>query len=167
MKKLLVVLLLVVLSVPVFAQGDRIMSLRQSISETLRVNTFDNLVRSSYYSLSTTQHAAPNDIVSTGTASVAYLGSLTGPLLLRVQNLGTTGKIRFKEYSTGTAGLASTTATSPYLSSAHANALATSTAGQLAPGEVYEKVYYSEPDLVFGGIEAATFTIEIFKQSAE
>lgn len=166
MKKLVLILFVLMCSIS-FAQGDRIMSLRQSITEELRAKTFDNLVRSSYFSLGTTEHAAPNDTTSTGTASVAYLGSEVGPLLLRIQNLGTTAKIHFKEYSTGTAGLASTTATDPYLQSSHGNYLATATAGQLAPGECWEKIYFNEPDLIFGGIEAATFSIQIFKQASE
>ena len=63
--------------------------------------------------------------------------------------------------------MASTSATDPYLSSTHGNYLATGTAGQLAPGEVVEMIYYDEPDLMFGGVEAATFTIQIFQQAAE
>jgi len=168
MKKLLVVLLLVVLSVPVFAQGDRILSLRQSIMETLRVNTFDNLVRSTNYSNASTVHAAPNDVTSTGTAAVAYLGDIKAPLLLRVQNLNTeAGKIRFKEYSTNAVGIASTVAEDPFLPSTHGSQVSTYTSGELGIGEVWEKVYYKEPDIIFGGIDACSFTVQIFKQSAE
>ena len=168
MKKFLVVLLLVVLVAPVFAQGDRVMSLRQSISETLRVNTFDNLVRSTNYSNATGKHAAPNDIVSTGTASVAYLGTVKAPLLLRVQNTNTAaGKIHFKEYATNAVGLASTVAADPFLSSPTGAYISTYTSGELGVGEVWEKVYYAEPDLVFGGVGTTTFTIQVFKQSAE
>ncbi len=106
MKTFFLALFVLVCSIS-FAQGDRVLSLRQSITEELRVKTFDNLVRSSYFSLGTTEHAAPNDTTSTGTA------------------------------------------------------------GQLAPGECWEKIYFNEPDLIFGGIEAATFSIQIFKQAAE
>jgi hypothetical protein len=37
----------------------------------------------------------------------------------------------------------------------------------LAPGEVVEMICYEEPDLMFGGVEAATFTIQVFQQAAE
>ncbi len=165
MKKFLVVLLLVVFSIPVFSQD--IPFARKVTDDTLRQNSFDNLVRSTYCSLSATQHVTPTDITATGTYTSAYLGTEVGPLLLRVQNLGTTGKIYFKEYSAvaGT-GVSVTAATDPFLPTVHGEYLATGTAGQLAPGEVWEKIYYEEPDLTFGGVAAATFTIQVFKQSA-
>lgn len=165
MKLKLLVLSLVLISSFAFAQGDQILSPRQAIYETIRANTYDNLVKSSYFSLGATEHATPNDITSTGTASVAYLGTLKGPLLLRVQNLGTTGKIHFKEYSTSGAGVSSTSSSDPYLESKHGNYLSTGTSGQLAPGECWEKVYYKEPDLTFGGVEAATFSVQIFQRN--
>jgi len=84
---------------------------------------------------------------------------------MRVQNLGTTGKIYFKEYALSGTNVASTTATDPYLQSTHGNYLTTGTDGQLAPGECWEKVYYGEPDLMFGGVEAATFSIQIFQRN--
>lgn len=165
MKKFLVVLLLVVLAIPVFSQDLPLA--RRINDDNLRQNSFDNLVRSTYCSLSSTQHVTPNDITATGTYTSAYLGTEEGPLLLRIQNLGTTGKIYFKEYSASAGtGVAVTAATDPFLPSTHGNYLATGTAGQLAPGEVWEKIYYEEPDLTFGGVAAATFTIQVFKQSA-
>lgn len=163
MKRILVCLMLVAFVIPAFAQ-DLPLS-RRINDDKVRQDSFDNLVKSTYCSLTSAQHVTPNDIVSTGTYSAAYLGTETGPVKLRVQNLGTTGKIHFKEYSTSAAdGVAVTAATDPYLESVHGNYLATGTAGQLAPGEVWEKVFYGEPDLTFGGVAAATFTIQVFKQ---
>ena len=165
MKKFFTVLFLALITVSAFAQGSSIIAPRQIPTEEMRVNTFDNLVRSTYCALSTTQHVTPNDTSSTGTYSSAYLGTLQGPLKLRIQNLGTTGKIHFKEYALSGTNVASTSATDPYLQSIHGNYLATGTAGQLAPGEVIEMFYFDEPDLMFGGVEAATFSIQVFQQS--
>lgn len=165
MKKFSTVLFLALITVSAFAQGSSIIAPRQIPTEEMRVNTFDNLVRSTYCALSTTQHVTPNDTSSTGTYSSAYLGTLQGPLKLRIQNLGTTGKIHFKEYALSGTNVASTSATDPYLQSIHGNYLATGTAGQLAPGEVIEMFYFDEPDLMFGGVEAATFSIQVFQQS--
>lgn len=168
MKRFLTVLVLVVLSSALFAQGDQIISQRQAIHETLRASTFDNLVKSTYCSLSSSEHVAPNDTTSTGTASVSYLGSYKGPCLMRIQNLGTTGKIYFKEYSsTVAAGIATTSSSDPFLESKHGNYLATGTSGQLAPGECWEKVFYGEPDLTLGGVAAATFSVQIFKRKGD
>lgn len=165
MKKFFTVLFLALIVSTAFAQGSSIIAPRQIPTEEMRVNTFDNLVRSTYCALSTTQHVTPNDTSSTGTYSSAYLGTLQGPLKLRIQNLGTTGKIHFKEYALSGTNVASTSATDPYLQSIHGNYLATGTAGQLAPGEVIEMFYFDEPDLMFGGVEAATFSIQVFQQS--
>ena len=165
MKKALLVLALVLIAISGFAQGDQILSQRQAIYEELRAHTYDNLVKSTYCALTSVQHVTPNDTTSTGTHSSSYLGTLKGPLLMRVQNLGTTGKIYFKEYALSGTNVASTTDTDPYLQSTHGNYLATGTAGQLAPGECWEKVYYGEPDLMFGGVEAATFSIQIFQRN--
>lgn len=165
MKKFFTVLFLALIVSTVFAQGSSVIAPRQIPTEELRVNTFDNLVRSTYCSLSTTQHVTPNDTSSTGTYSLAYLGTLQGPLKLRIQNLGTTGKIHFKEYALSGTDVASTSATDPYLQSIHGNYLATGTAGQLAPGEVIEMFYFGTPDLMFGGVDAATFSIQVFQQS--
>lgn len=168
MKKLFVIALaLIVLAPAVFAANDRIIAPRQIPSEELRVNTFSNLVRSTYCALTSSKHVTPNDTSSTGTYGTAYLGTLKGPVKVRIQNLGTTGKIFFKEYALSGTNVASTTATDPYLQSTHGNYLATGTAGQLAPGEVVEMIFFGEPDLMFGGVEAATFTIQVFQQAAE
>lgn len=163
MKKFFTVLLLALITISAFAQGSSVIAPRQIPTEELRVNTFDNLVRSTYCALSTTQHVTPNDTSSTGTYSSAYLGTLQGPLKLRIQNLGTTGKIHFKEYALSGTNVASTSATDPYLQSIHGNYLATGTAGQLAPGEVIEMFYFGTPDLMFGGVEAATFSIQVYQ----
>lgn len=165
MKKFFVVLLLALITVSAFAQGSSIIAPRQIPTEEYRVKTFDNLVRSTYCSLTASQHVTPNDTSSTGSYSTAYLGTLEGPLKLRIQNLGTTGKIFFKEYALSGTNVASTSATDPYLQSIHGNYLATGTAGQLAPGEVIEMFYFDEPDLMFGGVNAATFSIQVFKLS--
>jgi hypothetical protein len=165
MKKFFVVLFLALIVSAAFAQGSSIIAPRQIPTEELRVRTFDNLVRSTYCALTSAQHVTPNDTSSTGTYSSAYLGTLNGPLKLRIQNLGTTGKIYFKEYALSGTNVASTSATSPYLQSTHGNYLATGTAGQLAPGEVVEMYYFDEPDLMFGGVEAATFSIQVFQPS--
>ena len=168
MKRFLIVLLLIALATTGFAADkNRVIAPRQIPSEELRVNTFSNLVRSTYCSLTSAKHVTPNDVTSTGTYTSAYLSTLEGPVLVRIQNLGTTGKIYFKEYALSGTNVASTTATDPYLQSTHGNYLATGTAGQLAPGEVWEKVFYDEPDLMFGGVEAATFTIQVFQQAAD
>jgi len=165
MKKFLVCILLLVIAFPVFSQQDLPLS-RRITDDQLRQATFDNLVKSTNYSNASTVHACPVDVTSTGTASVAYLGTVTGPLLLRIQNLNTSaGKIRFKEYSTGTAGIASTVAADPFLPSPTGAQISTYTSGELGVGEVFEKVYYGEPDLIFGGIDACSFTVQIFKQS--
>lgn len=166
MKKLFA-LFLITLASTAFAASDRVIAPRQIPSEELRVNTFSNLVRSTYCSLSTTQHVTPNDVASTGTYGTAYLSTLKGPCKVRIQNLGTTGKIFFKEYALTGTNVASSAATDPYLPSTHGNYLATGTAGQLAPGEAVEMICYDEPDLMFGGVEAATFTIQVFQQAAE
>lgn len=166
MKKLFV-LLLIALTSTAFAASDRVIAPRQIPSEELRVNTFSNLVRSTYCPLTAAQHVTPKDIASTGTYGTAYLSTLKGPCKVRIQNLGTTGKIFFKEYALSGTNVASTSATDPYLATTHGNYLATGTAGQLAPGEVVEMICYDEPDLMFGGVEAATFTIQIFQQAAE
>ena len=165
MKKLFV-LLLITLTASAFAASDRVIAPRQIPSEELRVNTFSNLVRSTYCALTAAQHVTPNDTASTGTYGTAYLSTLKGPCKVRIQNLGTTGKIFFKEYALSGTNVASTSATDPYLATTHGNYLATGTAGQLAPGEVVEMICYDEPDLMFGGVEAATFTIQIFQQTA-
>lgn len=165
MKKFFVALFLALIVSAAFAQGSSIIAPRQIPTEEYRVNTFDNLVRSTYCALTSAQHVTPNDTSSTGTYSSAYLGTLNGPLKLRIQNLGTTGKIYFKEYALSGTNVASTSATSPYLQSTHGNYLATGTAGQLAPGEVVEMYYFDEPDLMFGGVEAATFSIQVFQPS--
>lgn len=166
MKRLFIVIALIALVCPSFAQSDRTISERQAILEQLRVNTFSNLVRSTYCSLTSSQHVTPNDTSSTGTYGTAYLGTLKGPCLVRVQNLGTTGKIYFKEYALSGTNVASSAATDQYIPSTHGNYLATATAGQLAPGEVFEKVFFGEPDLMFGGVEATTFSIQVFQQQA-
>jgi len=163
MKKFFTVLLLALITISAFAQGSSVIAPRQIPTEELRVNTFDNLVRSTYCALSTTQHVTPNDTSSTGTYSSAYLGTLQGPLKLRIQNLGTTGKIHFKEYALSGTNVASTSATDPYLPTTHGNYLATGTAGQLAPGEIIELVYFGTPDLMFGGVDAATFSIQVYQ----
>ena len=163
MKKFFTVLFLALIVSTVFAQGSSVIAPRQIPTEELRVNTFDNLVRSTYCSLSTTQHVTPNDTSSTGTYSSAYLGTLQGPLKLRIQNLGTTGKIHFKEYALSGTNVDSTSATDSYLQSIHGNYLATGTAGQLAPGEVIEMFYFGTPDLMFGGVDAATFSIQVYQ----
>jgi hypothetical protein len=163
MKKFFTVLLLALITISAFAQGSSVIAPRQIPTEELRVKTFDNLVRSTYCALSTTQHVTPNDTSSTGTYSSAYLGTLQGPLKLRIQNLGTTGKIHFKEYALSGTNVASTSATDPYLQSIHGNYLATGTAGQLAPGEVIEMFYFGTPDLMFGGVEDATFSIQVYQ----
>ena len=165
MKKFFTVLLLALITVSAFAQGSSVIAPRQIPTEEYRVKTFDNLVRSTYCSLTASQHVTPNDTSSTGSYSTAYLGTLEGPLKLRIQNLGTTGKIFFKEYALSGTNVASTSATDPYLQSTHGNYLATGTAGQLAPGEVIEMFYFDEPDLMFGGVNAATFSIQVFKLS--
>lgn len=165
MKKFFFALFLALVVSTVFAQGSSIIAPRQIPTEEYRVHTFDNLVRSTYCSLASTQHVTPNDTSSTGTYSSAYLGTLTGPLKLRIQNLGTTGKIFFKEYALSGTNVASTSATDPYLATTHGSYLATGTAGQLAPGEVVEMFYFDEPDLMFGGVEAATFSIQVFQPS--
>lgn len=167
MKRLLFALLLVLLPFAAMAQGDQIISPREAIHETLRANTFDNLVRKTYCAMTTAQYVTPNDIVSTYTYGTAYLSTYTGPLLLRVQNLGTTAKIHYKEYSTDSTSVSRTANTDSYLESKHGNYLATCTSGQLAPGEVWEKVFYGKPDLTFGGVEAATFTIEVYKRKGD
>jgi hypothetical protein len=166
MKKFFVLLFVCLVGVA-YAAGDRVISPRQIPSEELRVNTFSNLVRSTYCALTSAQHVTPSDTASTGTYGTAYLGALKGPCKIRIQNLGTTGKIFFKEYALSGTNVASSAATDPYLATTHGNYLATGTAGQLAPGEVVEMICYDEPDLMFGGVEAATFTIQIFQQAAE
>lgn len=165
MKKFFFALFLALIVSAAFAQGSSIIAPRQIPTEEYRVHTFDNLVRSTYCALASTQHVTPNDTSSTGTYSTAYLGTLEGPLKLRIQNLGTTGKIFFKEYALSGTNVASTSATDPYLQSTHGNYLATGTAGQLAPGEVIEMFYFDKPDLMFGGVNAATFSIQVFKLS--
>ena len=166
MKKFFVLLFVCLVGVA-YAAGDKVISPRQIPSEELRVNTFSNLVRSTYCALTSAQHVTPNDTASTGTYGTAYLSTLKGPCKVRIQNLGTTGKIFFKEYALSGTNVASTSATDPYLASTHGNYLATGTSGQLAPGEVVEMIFFGEPDLMFGGVEAATFTIQVFQQAAE
>lgn len=163
MKKFFTVLFLALVVSTVFAQGSSVIAPRQIPTEEMRVNTFDNLVRSTYCSIVANQHVTPNDTTSLSTYSSAYLGTLTGPMKLRIQNLGTTGRIHFKEYALVGAGVATATVADQYLPTTHGNYLTTGTAGQLAPGEIIELVYFGTPDLMFGGVDAATFSIQVYQ----
>lgn len=161
-KKFLLAVLLVALVAPIFGYEDLP---TRMVDVELRKNTFDHLERSNVFTLASDSVVTPNDVVSTYSNSIAYQGSVEPPFLLRVQNLGTTGIINFREYVTTTAGVDITVATDSYLPSAHGNYLTTATSGQLAPGEVWEKVCYQDPNLSFGG--TCTFSVQIWTRPTQ
>lgn len=122
--------------------------------------TFDQLSRVVYLDTSpiTTKAITPTDTTGTNTHSVAWQSTVEPPFLLRIQSSGT-GKIHYREYTTNSGnGVLVPTATNSYL---------VDEAGTAALGadDVFEKVFFSDPNIVFGGV-AATFTLEIWTRSA-
>jgi hypothetical protein len=166
MKRLLALplLLAVVAIAPLFAYED-LPTRMEDVK--LRKNTFDYLAKNTRFAATTTTYATPQTTNGTVASGTAYQGTIEPPFLMRVQNLGTTGRIFFKEYSSSSLGVATTSTTDAFLESKHANYLATSTHGQLAPGEVWEKVFYQDPNLTIGGAEAATFSIQLYTRPSQ
>lgn len=138
----------------------------QKAGQELWINNFGKLVYQNYFTTAATTGTCPNDNTSTNTYSIMYCpATITPPLKLRIQNLGTS-KIYYNDYSdnytTSTLNVTIPTATCSYLTGTGA----ASAAAFLNAGEVKELIFLEAPDLVFGGVALATFSIEVWKRGA-
>jgi hypothetical protein len=168
MKRILalaLVLAVVWIAAPLFAYED---IPTRMIDVQIRKNTFDYLAKQTYADLSISGKGTitPTDSVSTGTSAVNYQGTVEPPFLVRVQNLGlSTVKVYYCPYVTDAAGVTATTATCSYLTDGKVTATPSTDLPGLSGGGVWEKVFYQNPNLSFGG--QATVTISIFTRPSQ
>ena len=116
--------------------------------------TFDHLLKQTVVDVSTTAAITSYDAVSTSTVDVYMLpDKVEYPIKLRIQNHGT-ASLTYVPYVAATTGLILPTATAAHL--------LTPSGSPVTGSNVYEAVFYQEPNISIGATAQQEVVIEVW-----